>query len=294
MFIGSEYVVKEQRALNGVDADIPCHLAERRRRAVHGFFNALGSGSPLSFESGEMPAWAPTTRETLEFVPVIQASSAGEKAIGVLPRIEGRMCLKPSPRLYEAARIVGAQVDAFGDDNVVVSQHEGVRRFTILETIGGIGLEGVLQLQALWRIGGEEFSRALYFYTQASLFDGIAGVPTAPWEGMQFAIECGFRRMAGDDHFQEVVRPAVFWHAVNQGGREGPHDALARLEVSRMERMIGSSWPYHELDTISFTNAADFGLVPGFVECLRGKRVEMVAAMGRLKPLPTNSVKVQK
>lgn len=284
VFLGSEYVVKEQRYLNGVDADIPCHLAERRRRAIHGFFNALSNGSPLSFESGEVSAWDRPTREIIEFAPIRQASSSGDKAIGVLPRIEGQMCLKPSPRLYESARLLGAQIDAFGDDNVVVSQHEGVRRFTILETIGGIGLEGLLQLQALWKMESEEFSRALYFYTQASLFDGVAGVPTSPWQGMQFAIECGFRRMAGDDDFQEVVRPAVFWHGVNRGGREGSHDHLARFEVSRIERIIGTSWSYQVLDTVNFSNAAEFGVVPGFVECLREKREQMIPAMARLKP----------
>lgn len=283
VFVGPEYVVKEQRHLNGIDADIPCHLAERRRRAVHGFFNALNNGRPLFFESGEVRAWAPSTREVLEFAQIEQASSSGGKAIGVLPRIEGRMCLKPNKRLYEAARVVGAQIDAFGDDNVVVSEHDGIRRFTILETLGGIGLEGLLQLQALWRMESEQFSRALYFYTQASLFDGVAGVPTSPWEGMQFAIECGFRRMAGDDYFQEVVRPAVFWHAVHRGGRGAAHDELSQFEVSRIEGMSGASWPYQELDLINYTNAADFGLAPRFIECLREKRKEMVPAMWRVK-----------
>lgn len=283
VFLGSEHVVKEQRNLNGIDPETPCHLAERRRRAIHGFFNALISGRPLSFESGEVRAWAPPTREVLEFAPIRQASSSGDKAIGVLPRIDGRMCLKPSERLYEAARLLGAQIDAFGDYNVVLLEHLGIRRFTILETLGGIGIEGVLQLQALWQMESVDFSQALYFYTQASLLDGVAAVPTSPWEGMQYAIECGFRRMAGDDDFQEVVRPAVFWQAVNRRGREGALDDLARSEVSRMEGLIGAEWPYQELDFINFTNAARFGLVPQFVASLRKKREEMGPAMSRLK-----------
>lgn len=284
VFIGSDHVVKEQRVLNGIDPEIPCHLAERRRRAIHSFFNALTSRSPLSFETGEVTAWGASKREELDFARVEQASSSGEKAIGVLPRVQGELCRKPTQRLYEAARLLGAQIDAFGDDNVVVSEHAGARRFTILETLGGIGLEGLLQLQALWRMGSDSLWRAHYFYTQASLLNGVVGVPTSPWAGMEFAIECGFRRMSGDDDFQEVVQPSVFWRAVNRRGGEGQRDQLVRKEVSRMEGIIGAPWPYQELDTINFTNSSDFRLDPSFVEWLREKRGEMAPAMSRIRP----------
>jgi hypothetical protein len=280
--IGDSLVVKEHRHLNGVDADIPCHLAERRRRAIHAFFNALAGGRALAFESGEWSGRSGVVREGLQFVQIEQASSS-PSAIGVLKRLHGQECVKPSKRLYEAARVLGAQIDAFGDGNVIMCERDVVRRFTILETIGGIGLEGVLQLQAMRRLNREEYPRALYFYTQAYLLNGVVGVPTVSWEGMQFAIECGFRRMAGDDYFQEVVRPAEFWHGVHQKGSGALSDSLVRHEVARIEGMIGAPWPYQELDLDHFSNAAGFSLDDSLIDDLKGKREEMALASSRIR-----------
>ncbi len=297
--LSGDIAIKEQRSLHGLDAPISLQLAERRRRAVHGFFNALYHGQAGTLESRQLHSLRTPKTESFTFLHVHQASSWGGQSIGVLSRVYGKESSAVSTHLYNAARSSGAQIDVFGRNNVIVVEKQGARCYCIVETIGGICLEGVLQLQALQRIGSTLFPRALYFFVQALAFDGVSGFPTCPWQEMEYAIECGFRRIRGDEGFEKIVRPSSFWSRVAttdrletpiagvlpEGSRGVFNTSLSKLyeaEIKRIEEMMKTCWSYQELDLKSFSNYREFGLDSDLVNIIEKKRKDLKTPMGHI------------
>lgn len=217
-------------------------LGERRRRNVHGFFNQLIADRRLACGRDMY----------LSFLSLPQAMSdpEGDRGIGVFRFIEGKTIQKPDLELYNAVRPLGAMIDVYGKNNVII-ERTVPKHAVVLETFPWIHVEALKQLEVLRASGSARYRPALYHFLWALELDGVQPYPTTPYPHVLQRCSSNERHL-----------PSNFWRDIcreyQQHGKVS--GTVAEHELSRARGIFGPQFEPVPLDLDQLSNHRNFGV----------------------------------